>query len=479
MQNLVASVRKNKLLKENLVNSFHINRNLLFLAILAFLFNIGLVMNPGYFSHDELGWGYKTFERSLSDIPWYNILEYKEFHYRPLNFNLWLFLSYYFFDTPQLFHLVLLTLGLVNSYLLYLILREEINHKTSLAAFFVSMIFPSTCFVNGWIGTIADIMWLQLCLISVLLFQKARKSNNKKALAVSLLTYSTSLLFKETAVVFPGIIFLYIYYKNYGIAPPKIKKIPSTDIILFLFSTTIVLAYLLLRLEYLFPSKGGYGSSFANIPIRSAEYFTYPFLVTAMEIYGIWQQKSNLALGLSIALNTLLLFSSCGRDPYKICFYILCYFVSIVPMLILDSGAPHYMYGTGFFLAIVLSHHIVSTGIKKKIGLILTAFLLAHTAFIQITYFDYGRMQSNFFASAYGILKSNQSNNLECEYHIHPEIGAKSWVIVRATAFRDKIFDIRLANQITVHSPFDKIVSNSKTCNLILKRNGIVYKTTQ
>src|SRR3546814_6477393 len=69
---------------------------------LAFLGSWLLWTNPGYFSHDELQWA--SFAGNSGPIQWVPWLDVASFQYRPLTFNLWLWLSRHLFDTPQLFH---------------------------------------------------------------------------------------------------------------------------------------------------------------------------------------------------------------------------------------------------------------------------------------------------------------------------------------------------------------------------------------
>lgn len=51
-------------------------------------------MNPGYFSHDEISWGLKALDSNNFNFS--HVSSYDDFHYRSLNFNLWLLLSHYF-----------------------------------------------------------------------------------------------------------------------------------------------------------------------------------------------------------------------------------------------------------------------------------------------------------------------------------------------------------------------------------------------
>ncbi|WP_313079853.1 glycosyltransferase family 39 protein [Atlantibacter sp.] len=187
-----------------------ITKNIVIIIVIALLANAGLYMNAGYFSHDEIGWGLKAISaHSLADINFYNIFNYTEFHYRPLNFNLWLLTSYYLFDIPQVFHLVLLCFGIINAILIYLILRKLINYKTAFWAALLSTMMPSVVFVNGWIGTIADIFWFMFCSLSFLCFISIHSPSKSRIwlFCVSVIFFIMALMFKETAVIYPGVIF--------------------------------------------------------------------------------------------------------------------------------------------------------------------------------------------------------------------------------------------------------------------------------
>ena len=91
------------------------------LAVLALvlLAQLPLVLNPGYFSHDELQWAARA--ESGDTFPWLGV---EAFQYRPLTFNLWLRLSRALFATPWAFHLVVVALGALNATLLASVLRH-------------------------------------------------------------------------------------------------------------------------------------------------------------------------------------------------------------------------------------------------------------------------------------------------------------------------------------------------------------------
>ena len=55
---------------------------------LVLLAQLSLILNPGYFSHDELQWA--AFANDGHPVAWTAI---REFQYRPLTFNLWMWMS--------------------------------------------------------------------------------------------------------------------------------------------------------------------------------------------------------------------------------------------------------------------------------------------------------------------------------------------------------------------------------------------------
>ena len=54
----------------------------------ALILQLPLILNPGYFSHDELQWA--ALANASTPSPW---LETSAFQYRPLTFSLWMALS--------------------------------------------------------------------------------------------------------------------------------------------------------------------------------------------------------------------------------------------------------------------------------------------------------------------------------------------------------------------------------------------------
>ena len=137
----------------------------------AFLLQLPLVLNPGYYSHDELQWA--AFAADGVQVPW---LDLATFQYRPLTFNLWMALSRALFDTPMLFHALLVAWGSANAALLAWAGRGFGMRPWPAAlgalAFALS---PYAVYVHGWVGCIADLLWVGCGLLLVLVAQRTRQ----------------------------------------------------------------------------------------------------------------------------------------------------------------------------------------------------------------------------------------------------------------------------------------------------------------
>ncbi|QLR43842.1 glycosyltransferase family 39 protein [Enterobacter sp. RHBSTW-00994] len=445
------------------------------IIIFGIIANIGLFMNPGYFSHDEIGWGLKAIAaNNLSDIKFYNIFEYNDFHYRPLNFNLWLISSYYLYDTPQVFHLALLICGVINAILIYYIIKKISNENVAFIAALISTVMPSIVFVNGWIGTIADVFWFMCCSISFLIFLQSRFAfNNRKYLLFILacVFFTFALMFKETAVVYPAVVFLYIAYDYFF---NKVRSGPSVRgaLLFFLISSLIVVVYLSLRFEYLFPKQGGYGTSVSNIPIRSLEYFIFPFLLDNIEIHGLFEQYTAAQLLIAGVIHLFFIVLVCRRSVLNYLFYFAFYYVGSIPILILDMSLPHYIYTSGFTIAVSLAVIYNRSGLYKFISIILFGLLCIHSFNLQRNYVVTGVYQNNFVSTLYSVLSSNKNEN--CQYLIEPSSGSMSWIAVRAISFRRSIDDLVLPKDI-VFNKIDLNKENHKSvCRLSLDVVGRV-----
>ena len=435
--------------------------------------NIGIAMNPGYFSHDEISWGLKVFDVGFNQIEFSSIFSYNDFHYRPLNFNLWLFLSYFLYDKPQLFHFFVLCWGVVNSILFYsVMLKLDIRKHVALIAAVFSTCMPSIVFVNGWIGTIGDIAWLFFCFSSFLIFLSFP---NVIGFVLSLFLFVVALMFKETAVVYPGFVFIYLIRERFS---------SRKSLIYFLCTTLIFIAYIYLRFDFLFAKNvAGYSTSLYNIPLRLLEYFLYPFLWMDIEIHGMFSIYSTEKLITSLLLHVALIFLVCRASLMRYFYYISLYFVASVPMLILASSLPHYMYGAGYVMAGSLALLISRDGFNKYLAVIFTGFLFYHSISIQRNFVVTGLFQNNMNASLYSVIKSDigeMKDTLDGCYEIIPDSGTPTWMAIRALYNVNKINGINiLTNQVFLSPGMNGDATQNACVKLRMEKDGHVYEKNQ
>lgn len=441
---------------------------------IGLLLSLGLIMNPGYFSHDEVGWGVKAISASsVFNIEYYNVFNYAEFHYRPLNFNLWLFTSYYLFDTPQLYHLFLVCCGLVNSVLIYLILKNEVDERVAFLTSLISTVMPTVLFVNGWIGTIADVFWFMCCAISFLIYQRTRliASSSIISLVIATLFFIFALMFKEAAVAFPGVIFLYILYisfKNNSFLDVYKNR---QDVKFFLTSTVIMLLYLIVRFEFLFPSEGGgYTTSIFNIPTRMLEYFIYPFLIDNIEVHGLFEQHRTSQIIVALCLHFFLIALLCRKKIFNYILYFSFYFVTSVPILILEMSLPHYIYASGFVMAFSVSYLFYKERVTRIISVVLFLMLAWHGINVQRNFVFTGIYHNNFINTLYSVVKSN--HDASCNYLIKAEPGSASWIAIRAISFRSEIDDLDIEQR--VFFDVNSLKEKNNICTLFLDKKGRV-----
>lgn len=172
------------------------------LVLLALLAQLPLILNPGYYSHDELQWAAYASAASAHTVEW---LDFNAFQYRPLTFNLWLWLSRHLFAHPYAFHAVVVGWGTVNALLLQrLLLKTGVAGGTATTAALVFALSPYAVSVHGWVGTIADLAWLG-CALSIALLGLHVRGWTARLVAAFVLT-AVALLAKESALAIPALV---------------------------------------------------------------------------------------------------------------------------------------------------------------------------------------------------------------------------------------------------------------------------------
>lgn len=363
--------------------------------------NFLLIANPGYYSHDELGFGFHSQglgNNKLTDIQWCSPTDIAVPQYRPLTFNLWLFLSYWFYGWPTLFHFVVLVVTLLCGALAAMVLYSFSKNKAqALVAFTVFSMMPTTAFTAGWVGTLGEYLWVTFGLLSFRAFLGSMAGADDarsplevtKLCGVGLLLFVFALASKETAVVIPPLmaVFWVFFGRDRGV------------IVGAVVTTLATVVYLALRYDQLLGKQvpQGYGVSLEarHIVESLLLYFAYPFTVAS------FASVSSPLLGIVMHIALVACLAVIFKWPKGLA-YALAYFLPVIPVAITPQWSPHYLFGSGIAAAVAIS----AMGVRKQqawrlIAVLFAACLLAHSLFVQWEYYNRGIIQSRFKDSLY------------------------------------------------------------------------------
>src|SRR5690349_3257030 len=142
-------------------------------------------------------------------------------YYRPM-FSLWYFLNYKAFGiNPHWWHLTTLLLHVFMTFLVYRLGRRLLRDQAAgLVAALLFGLTPLHLESVAWVGDGIDTLMGVFFVAAFVLFLRTRERRTSASLLGSLLLYGSALLVKETAVVFPGIVFAYVWIGVDSAAPP-------------------------------------------------------------------------------------------------------------------------------------------------------------------------------------------------------------------------------------------------------------------
>lgn len=309
----------------------------LFVVLLAV--QLPAILNPGYFSHDELQWWARADVPALSALPWMAWTDLGVFQYRPLTFNLWLVLSYACAAAPPLMHAAIVGLGSVNAVLLARCLMSAGTPRhTAFVAALVFALSPYVAYVHGWVGTLADLLTLLAGLLALNQVQRMTGSGRHDALRIACVAALTgvALVCKESAIVLP-LLLLPALYRH-----PR----PRAALAAIALSAALVAIYLFARLPVILSPPAGserYAWAIADIPRRLAEYLLFPFLPPMLEVGPTLAKSPGRLLAATACLAALL--ASLGTLGWRWPAAWLAMFVALVaPVLILPMSYGQYAY---------------------------------------------------------------------------------------------------------------------------------------
>ncbi len=311
----------------------------IFVALL--LVQLPLIVNPGYFSHDELEWWARATTTSWLQLPWVAWTDISVFQYRPLTFNLWLISAHVLAATPYAMHLLVVCFGCANALLLAACVEGAgASRLNAFAAAILFVLTPYVAYTHGWVATFADLLTLGAGLLALRCLQSlvvpCRRHDGWLAGSAVVALTVLALLSKESAVVLPALLLTALYRH------PRRRVVGA----IVAASAMVVVTYLGLRLGVILNApraSAGYTWSVANIPSRLTSYLLFPFTPPLFEVGPVLTKSLPRLFAAAACLVALVvsLASAGWRWPVA---WIALIAALLAPVLVLDSSYNHYAY---------------------------------------------------------------------------------------------------------------------------------------
>lgn len=391
---------------------------------LAFLGQLPLALNPGYFSHDELQWAAWADVPAGQSLPWVSWTGVEAYQYRPLTFNLWLLLSRLWFGQPPLFHAFCVLWGSLNAMALASLGRRL--GMAPLPAVLGALAFalgPYAVYVHGWVGTMADLIWLSCTLIVGLIV--ARTTRPGVAFAAALLFTGVGLLGKEAAITIPPLLAVAWWFDG--------RK--RTWFAATVGAGLAVVAYLALRYPALLqtPQQGAqYALSLAHPPLRWLEYQLFAQIPTLPETF------TTLARGLDarVAVAGVLWLALCAAvwksRPWLLGLFLIGGAAALFAVLPLGRSWNHYGYAFAAMTAMVVAAAWTSAPRWGRVVIAIFALLnLAHGAALMLMFQQVGRAQANFSPALARAVAEAEADAYPLRLRVAPD--ARAWIFQRLT----------------------------------------------
>lgn len=384
---------------------------------LALLLQLPLALNPGYYSHDELQWA--TFAQAGMPAGW---TDPGVFQYRPLTFATWMALSRALFDTPMLFHALLVAWGALNATLLALVGRGfGLAPRVAMAGALAFVLTPYAAYTHGWAGCIADLLWVSCALVLARAVQHLRAAWQVGLLAAVLT--GAGLLAKEAAFAIPALLLV-------AAAFDATRRREWT--IAMLAAGVACALYLGLRVDALLhaPRDGAqYALSPWNAPLRWFEYQVFAPIPPLLEAFTVLQRPVPVLVAAALWLALVAaLWRACRRCAAV---FLLGGIAALLPVLPLGASWNHYAYGFAAVacMAVAAAWPRATRGGRLAIGSFALLTCL-HGAVVMARMHEIGRIQSVFSPALATALATRPAG---ATLALRLDRDAKPWVFQRLT----------------------------------------------
>lgn len=187
------------------------NYFIVFLIIVGFLVYANTLFN-GFVWDDEEYIVKNQLVHSIKNIPLF-LKGLSRSYYRPVMLTIYSLIFSVFGPRPFFFHLFQVMAHITNAVLIFFLIRYFFDDFLS---FFLSMIFlvhPMNVEAVSWISATQEVLFVQMGIIALLVLVKTKAKYFRHLLLIEALLF-TSLLIKETGVVFFMIVFFYLVFFN-------------------------------------------------------------------------------------------------------------------------------------------------------------------------------------------------------------------------------------------------------------------------
>ena len=406
---------------------------------LACLLQLPLALNPGYYSHDELQWA--VYATDGVRVSW---LDLSTFQYRPLTFNLWMLLSRALFDTPMLFHAVLVAAGALNAALLFAVGRGFGMHiRPAMVGALVFVLSPYAVYTHGWVGCIADVLWVCCALMLALCVQHSKRPA-VAGLAAALST-AIALLAKEAAFAIPPLLALAWWFHG-----RKSKWLFAT-----FASGAVAAIYLGLRMDVLLnaPREGSqYLLSAWHAPLRWLEYQTFAPIVPLLETFTTLQRGWPVAVAGALWSGLLAALWQAGRRYAAL--FLFGGIAALLPVLPLGSAWNHYAYGFAAVAAMTVAAAWPRASRNGRVAIGVFALLVVlHGGAVMWRMQQVGRIQS-VFSPALAEAVRTRTDPAPVVLQLAP--GLRPWIVQRLTHDIPRYEGVRIGDRVRLAAAGEK-----------------------
>lgn len=418
------------------------------LIALACLLQLPLVLNPGYYSHDELQWAVHAADRV--QVAW---LDLSTFQYRPLTFDLWMLLSRALFDTPMRFHAVLVVIGAINATLLFAVGRGfGVPARAAIVGALVFVLSPYAVYVQGWVGCIADLLWVGCTLLLALSVQRTRQTV-LAAFSAALLT-AIALLAKEAALAIPPLLALAWWFDG--------RK--TKWLVAMLAAGAVAALYLGLRIDGLLhaPREGSqYVLSARHLPLRWLEYQLFPPIVPLPEAIATLRRPLPALIAGILWLGLLAALRQAGRRYVAV--FLLGGIAALLPVLPLGSAWNHYAYGFAPLAAMTVAAAWPRASRNGRIVIGVFAMLVVlHGSALMWRMQQVGRIQSVFSPA---LAEAVRTRTEDRPVVLQLAAGIKPWIVQRLTHDIPRYRGVRIGDQV-------RLASDGETADYLVQPDG-------